>query len=241
MSALAARTYCRFGKKDFDAFRGFPVHPRPEERIVCHDSRDIHRLPQLIVPRRLLNPAIVGRGSVVIGGDEGFANAQRRPLAKLRIAGKQWLASVKAPRDGELLMSNQKTLHLGRIDLEIFETYFHLNSPGLHLALEADAAGELDTALNRLQAVCLFNKLYMLNFENRIMRELAPFGADKIERYFEIDDTGARAHYVIETLGKEKAAQIVRETADETREQAKNGQIDKESAAPHRAMQPPET
>lgn len=120
----------------------------------------------------------------------------------------------------------KKTLKLGRITLDDFNNYFMLEGPGWRLALESDAAGELDTPLNKLEAVCLLNKLYMINLQNRIMLELAPFGTDKVERYFELS-LDERAYYLVQMLGNKKARQILRDIVQETREQAYIGKNDK--------------
>jgi hypothetical protein len=88
--------------------------------------------------------------------------------------------------------------------------------------MESDAAGELGTALRKLEAVCLVNKLFASNLQNRILLELAPFGIDTIERYYSLDHDH-RATYLVEVLGKDPVEQILRDVVKETREQARVG------------------
>jgi hypothetical protein len=119
-----------------------------------------------------------------------------------------------------------KTIRLNRITLEEFNDYFHLEGPGWRLALESDAAGELDTALNKLEAVVLLNKLYLMNLQNRIVLALAPFGTDKVEHYFGLPHD-ERGEYLVRIVGKTQAEQILRDTIVETREEAGIGHNDK--------------
>jgi hypothetical protein len=127
----------------------------------------------------------------------------------------------------------KKTVTFRRITFEDFNNYFQLEGPGWRLALESDAAGELDTALNKLEAVVLLNKLYAINLQNQIMLELTPFGTDKVVRYFELEDD-ARAEYLVNFVGKDRAVAILKQIVVETREQACIGQNDK--AAPKRRL-----
>lgn len=128
------------------------------------------------------------------------------------------------------MVKKRKTLKLGRITLDDFNEYFHLDGPGWRLALESDAAGELDTALNKLEAVVLLNKLCSIDLQNKIMIEL---GKGRVERYFELD-LDARADYLVSIVGKDRAAAILKEVVVETREQACIGQNDRVKAAPER-------
>jgi len=116
-----------------------------------------------------------------------------------------------------------KTLRFNLIDLQMFNDNFQLEGPGWRIALESDAAGELGTALEKLEAVVLLNKLYAINLENRIMVEL---GKGKVERYFELEGN-ARAEYLVSVVGRQRALQILRAVVKETREQACIGQNDK--------------
>lgn len=127
----------------------------------------------------------------------------------------------------------KQTITLRRLTAEEFENYFDLNAPGWRLAIEAEAAGELDTALAKLEAVCLLNKLYMMNLQNRIMVELGAFGTDKVEHYLGLDSDD-RVRYMIQILGQEKSRVILREVVVQTREEACIGQNDK--ATPKRRL-----
>ncbi|HEX8411139.1 MAG TPA: hypothetical protein VF883_19910, partial [Thermoanaerobaculia bacterium] len=84
---------------------------------------------------------------------------------------------------------------------------------------------------NKLEAVVLLNKLYMINLQNQIVRELAPLGLDKVERYFELDHE-ARGDYLVGLVGKDRAFALLKEIVAETRAEACIGQNDK--AAPKR-------
>jgi hypothetical protein len=123
-------------------------------------------------------------------------------------------------------MRKRKTLRFDRLDLDTFNDYFGLDSFGWRLAMEADAAGELGTALDKLETVCLLNKLVTMNLQNRIMRELLPFGKDKAQRYLELGHD-ERAEYAVSILGKEETKQILKDVVAETRAEAHIGENDK--------------
>jgi len=107
------------------------------------------------------------------------------------------------------------------ISVDEFNTYFYLDSPGYFLAKEAHEAGELGTALDTLETICLVNKLYDMELRNHIAEELKHYG--KTVEYFEKYGTQEGTDLALQTLGAARMSQILREVMDDVRRQSKIG------------------
>lgn len=111
---------------------------------------------------------------------------------------------------------NEKTIELRDIDTATFENYFMPNTPGWTLASEAHAAGEVTSALDALEVVCLVNQLYMVNLQTRVIEELAVFGADKVEQYASLDSS-AYGDFLAPIIGIDRVALLLKEVLEATR------------------------
>lgn len=111
----------------------------------------------------------------------------------------------------------KKSIRFRFINLRDFEMYFQLDSPGAILAKQGIEAGEIDTAIDALEYLCLANKLYAIEVRSRVVEELAPY--DKAAQYLEQSATDEGANLVVRTLGKKRVAAILREVMEETRRQ----------------------
>src|SRR4051794_36709435 len=107
-----------------------------------------------------------------------------------------------------------ETITFRRISVDDFDAYFRLDSPGYFLIKEAlDTGDEVGDALATLEAVCLANKLYDIEFMARMVDELKPHG--KAEEYARnsLAPEGAQlaADLAIKTLGKDRVTQVMRD------------------------------
>jgi hypothetical protein len=120
-------------------------------------------------------------------------------------------------------MKKTVTITVSRIDEEDLK-YFRLDSPGYFIARDAERAGDIAGAASGVEVICLINKLYEMEFLDRVTRELAPFG--KAEEFVE-SNPDERTDLIIQLLGKERAEQILRDVIAVVRKKANVGQNDK--------------
>ncbi len=124
----------------------------------------------------------------------------------------------------------KKTIKFRHITAEQFETHFELDSPGYYIARDALKAGEVATALQTLEVLCLANQLYASELLNRLIVELAPLG--KLDEYVELRGTDAGGDFIVEVLGKARALQILQEVTAEVKRQSKIGTGENDQATP---------
>lgn len=127
----------------------------------------------------------------------------------------------------------KKTVTFRRITAADFHTFFSLDSPGLYLARLAQKADELAGAADAVEAIVLANKVYEMEFQNRVAEALLPFG--KTQQYLERIGTAEGQKLVIDTLGEERLEHIFHEVGAAALEQAKIGQKDKKGSATRRS------
>jgi hypothetical protein len=116
-----------------------------------------------------------------------------------------------------------KSIKFKRITTRDFEMFFQLDSPGYYVAKKAVAHAELAGALDTVELLVLTNKLFQIEFRKRMLTALGPHG--KAEEYaLNVDrDANRSAQIALETLGKERLEQILRETVAYVNEQSKVG------------------
>jgi hypothetical protein len=115
----------------------------------------------------------------------------------------------------------KKTIKFNRITTRDFEMFFQLDSPGYYVAKQAAAQAGLDGALDTLEVLVLANKLFQIEFRKRMLAALGPHG--KAEEYARnLDkDSDRSVQIALETLGKERLAQLLKETVAYVNETSK--------------------
>src|SRR5205814_1949922 len=98
------------------------------------------------------------------------------------------------------------------ITLDEFNAFFRLDSPGYFIVKKAIEAGEVAGALDVVEAIVLTNKLAEIELRQRITLALAPHG--NAEEYLESLGTERAEQLAIETLGRERLIEILREVGD---------------------------
>ena len=111
----------------------------------------------------------------------------------------------------------RKTISFRGISRDEFNAYFQLDSPGYLLAKDAIRAGELGSAVDTVETICLGNKLYEMELRNRIAEELKPRG--KTVQYLENCGTQEGVDIAVQTLGATRMAQLIEEVMAEIRQQ----------------------
>lgn len=107
------------------------------------------------------------------------------------------------------------TLQLQMISVDEFNAFFRLDSPGYYLIRAALLNGEDMDPLRTLEYVCLANKLYAMEFDNHVAKELLPYG--KAAEYFESGSDDDAADLAMATLGQDRIRQIAREVMTSVR------------------------
>jgi len=115
----------------------------------------------------------------------------------------------------------KKTLKFKRITLDDFNAFFHLDSPGYFIAKKAIEADEVAGALDVVEVIVLTNKLSEIELRQRIALALAPHG--KAKEYLESLGTKRAEVIAVETLGRERLIDILREVADYVKQESKVG------------------
>src|SRR5436305_13995346 len=115
----------------------------------------------------------------------------------------------------------KKTIKLKRITTADFEAFFQIDSPGYYIAKKAVEHGEVSAAVDVLEVVVLTNKLFEIEFRQRVALALAPHGNAK--DYLESLGTDRAHEIAIETLGAERLKGLLKETADYGQEESKVG------------------
>lgn len=115
----------------------------------------------------------------------------------------------------------KRTIKLKRITTAEFEAYFRLDSPGYFIAKKAVEHDEVSSAVDVLEVFVLTNKLFEIEFRQRVALALAPHG--KAKEYLEGLGTDRARDIAIDTLGAERLKVILRETADYVKEESKVG------------------
>jgi hypothetical protein len=115
----------------------------------------------------------------------------------------------------------KKTLKFKRITLDEFNAFFQLDSPGYFIAKKAIEAGEVAGALDVIEVMVLTNKLSEIELRQRITVALAPHG--KAEEYVDSLGTERAQQIAVETLGRERLIEILRDVADYVKQESKVG------------------
>ena len=115
----------------------------------------------------------------------------------------------------------KKTLKFKRITVDEFNAFFRLDSPGYFIAKKAIEAGELAGALDVVEVIVLTNKLSEIELRQRITVALAPLG--KAEEYLESLGTERAEQIAVQTLGRERLIEILREVADSVKKESRDG------------------
>jgi hypothetical protein len=126
----------------------------------------------------------------------------------------------------------KKAVKFRHITAKQFEQFFLLDSPGYFIARDAVKAGEVATATDTIEVLCLANELYESELVNRLIVELAPHG--KVNEYAEKHGTDEAGDFVVEVLGKEKALRILQDVANEVKRQSKVGTGENDKVAADR-------
>jgi hypothetical protein len=119
----------------------------------------------------------------------------------------------------------KKILRFNHITLDQFNTYFHLDSPGYFIAREAEKADEVGSPLEAVEILCLANQLYQSELTNRLMVELHQYGA--VDEYMSKRETDEGTQLVIDVLGEQRTAEILKEVMGQVRREVKIGENDK--------------
>jgi hypothetical protein len=115
----------------------------------------------------------------------------------------------------------KRTLKFKRITLDEFNAFFRLDSPGYFIARKAIEAEEVAGALDIVEVIVLTNKLSEIELRQRIALALAPHG--KAQEYLESLDTKRAEQIAIETLGRERLIEILKELAEYVKQESKVG------------------
>jgi hypothetical protein len=99
--------------------------------------------------------------------------------------------------------------------------FFSLESPGYFIARDAEKAGEMAGPADAIEVICLVNKLYEIEFRQRIALALAEHcGKDAERTYLENEDSDGATKYVVAQLGTDRLHLIMRETADYVKQES---------------------
>ena len=118
-------------------------------------------------------------------------------------------------------------LTVKRVTQDEVNAFFSLDSPGYFIARDAEKAGEIAGAANAIEIITLVNKLYEIEFRNRIIRALAEtHGKDAVREYAEKVEDDAGTDFLLRTLGKAQLTTIMKATADYVKQEAGVGKND---------------
>jgi hypothetical protein len=130
-------------------------------------------------------------------------------------------------------MTKKRTVTFRNLTSDEFERYFMLESPGYFLAKESYNAGEIGSAAEAVEILCLANKHYLMNLENRVMEELIPFGKQYAREYYDLarTDSEKASQLIAQVLGVKQTRLILKSVMEETKAALMIGQNEKKKRA----------
>jgi len=117
--------------------------------------------------------------------------------------------------------TSKRTIKLKLITTAELEAFFHLDSPGYFIAKKAVECGEVSAAVDVLEVLVLANKLFEIDFRERVALALEAYG--RADEYLNAPESDRALKIVIETLGAGRIKAILRETYDFVKQESKVG------------------